>query len=252
MSSCIFTNDDNISILLLNHSFSHTFMLRDNHEILFRRIHTFLIKHNIIKNNIIDLGAWIGDNTIPWAMNIKDIVYAIDPSSDNCNFIINTCELNQINNVKVLQHAISDKHELLTTNNDINHCSFIYSGKDGINKINAVSLDYLFDNKTIENIGYIHLDVEGMEYNVIKGSSNIIDTCRPVISFEQHLEIDDYDIILSYLLNKNYKVFLIDEILPGCREDCRNSLAFPTETYSEDIIHNINTLIGKNVMIPKL
>jgi FkbM family methyltransferase len=56
--------------------------------------------------------------------------------------------------------------------------------------------------KIIDNIGYIHLDVEGMEYKVINGSSNLIDEFRPIISFEQHLEIDDYEGILSHLKNK--------------------------------------------------
>ena len=41
------------------------------------------------------------------------------------------------------------------------------------------------------------------------------------------------------LKNKGYKVFLINEILPGCREDCRNSIAFPEEIYSDDLIKNI-------------
>jgi hypothetical protein len=53
------------------------FKKRDNHEVMFRRINTYLIKNKIIKNNIIDLGAWIGDNSIPWAKNIDGTVYAI-------------------------------------------------------------------------------------------------------------------------------------------------------------------------------
>ena len=103
MESAVFTNDDYAAILLINHPFSKTFKGRDNHEILFRRINTFLIKNNLIKNNIIDLGAWIGDNTIPWAKNIDGFVYAIDPSPDNCDFINKTCNLNNIINVKTIQ-----------------------------------------------------------------------------------------------------------------------------------------------------
>ena len=233
-SSVIFTNDDSINISLLNHPFSDYLKVRDKHEVLFRRINTFLIKNKIIKNNIIDLGAWIGDNSIPWAKNIDGFVYAIDPSHDNCKFINETCDLNNISNVKTIQYAISNVNELLTTNDNINHCSFVY-GNPGLNgnvKTNAVSLDYLYETKAIENIGYIHLDVEGMEYKILQGSSTLIDNCRPIISFEQHLEIDDYGIILSYLKNKNYTIFLIDEILPVCRHDCRNSFAFPNEIYS--------------------
>ena len=252
-SSVIFTNDDSINISLLNHPFSDYLKVRDKHEVLFRRINTFLIKNKIIKNNIIDLGAWIGDNSIPWAKNIDGFVYAIDPSHDNCKFINETCDLNNISNVKTIQYAISNVNELLTTNDNINHCSFVY-GNPGLNgnvKTNAVSLDYLYETKAIENIGYIHLDVEGMEYKILQGSSTLIDNCRPIISFEQHLEIDDYGIVLSYLKNKNYTIFLIDEILPGCRHDCRNSFAFPNEIYSETLIKNIHNYIGKQILIYK-
>lgn len=253
MQTAIFTNDDSVSISLLNHSLSNRFKNRNDHEVIFRRINTFLIKNKIIKNNIIDLGAWIGDNSIPWAKNIDGIVYAIDPSPSNCDFINKTCELNKITNVKTIQCAISNTNELLTTNGNINHCSFIYNkvGLNGKIKINAVSLDFLYEVKTIENVGYIHLDVEGMEYKIIKGSSKIIDECRPIISFEQHLEIDDYNIILSYLKNKKYTIFLIDEVLPGCRHDCRNSMAFPNEIYNETLIKNIHNFIGKNIFISK-
>jgi len=254
MKTVIFTNDNFVNIILPdNDLLSSTFEVRDNHEVLFRKINTFLIKKNIIKNNIIDLGAWVGDNSIPWAKNIDGIVYAIDPSPRNCDFINKVCDLNEIKNVKTIQHAISNINEILSTNDDIDHCSFVYenTGLNGKNKVNAVSLDYLYQEKIIENIGYIHLDVEGMEYNVIQGANKLIDDCRPIISFEQHLEIDDYNIILSYLKNNFYTVFLIDEILPGCRHDCRNSIAFPNEIYNETLIENINSFIGKNIFIFK-
>ena len=253
MDFTIFTNDDFVNISLIDHTFSNVFKNRDSHEVIFRRINTFLIKNKIIKNNIIDLGSWIGDNTIPWAKNIDGIIYSIDPSPQNCDFINKTCECNNIINVKTIQCAISNINELLTTNDNINHCSFVY-GNPGLNgnvKINAVSLDYLYETKTIDNIGYIHLDVEGMEYKILEGSINLIEKFRPLISFEQHLEIDDYDIILLYLKKNNYTIFLIDEILPGCRHDCRNSFAFPNEIYNETLIDNIHNYLGQKILISK-
>jgi FkbM family methyltransferase len=253
MQDVSFVNDGGVNVLLINHEYSNNYKYRVYSEPIFRRINTYLIKNKIIKNNIIDLGAWIGDNSIPWAKNIDGIVYAIDPSDENCNFINKTCELNQITNVKTMVYAISDINEVLTTNEDLYHCSFVYGnpGLSGINKVDAVSLDYLYENKHFDNIGYIHLDVEGMEYKIINGSSNLINDCRPIISFEQHLEIDDYDIILSHLKNKDYRVFLIDEIMGGCRPDCRNSLAFPNEIFNETLIEDINNYIGCNILISK-
>lgn len=253
MNSVIFTNDNSVIISLLHHPFSNVLQTRNNHEVIFRRINTFLIKTKYIKNNIVDLGAWIGDNSIPWAKNNNGIVYAIDPSPDNIDFINKTCQLNNIKNVKTLQLAISNKNEILSTNENINHCSFVYNnpGINGNVKVNAVSLDYLFNIKKIENIGYIHLDVEGMEYKILEGSSKLIDECRPIISFEQHLEIDDYNVILVYLQDKKYTIYLVDEELPGCRPDCRNSFAFPNEIFNETLIKDIHKFIGKQILIKK-
>ena len=90
-----------------------------------------------------------------------------------------------------------------------------------------------------------------MEYRILKGAEKIIDELNPIITFEQHLQIDDYNIILEYLLKKNYKIFLIDEILPGCRIDCRNSIAFHKDIYSEELIKNINNYIGYNILLIK-
>ena len=279
--SCVFTNDGGITISLIEHPFSPTFASRNNHEVLFRQMHTYLMDAGVIKNNIIDLGAWIGDNTIPWSkrsdakrsdakrsdakrsdakQTLSDakrtlsdqkqpVVYAIDPSRENCDFIQRMCDHNKIDNVKIFQTAISDKMETLSTNDDMYHCTFV-QGCEGRNKVNAITLDHLFNIGEIENIGYIHLDVEGMEYNVISGSEKIIDSYKPVITFEQHLEIDNYNLILDYLTNKNYVVFLIDEVLPGCRPDCRNSIAFPKEIFDPSIVTKIHEYIGREILLP--
>ena len=249
--SCIFTNDNHSEILLIDHPLSQIFASRDHHEVLFRRMHTHLINTGIIKNNIIDLGAWIGDNTIPWSKSIKsiDTIYAMDPSPDNCEFIRQMCHKNQVSNVKVIQTAVSNCCETLSTNDDMYHCTFA-ADESGRNKVDAVSLDHLFLINEITNIGYIHLDVEGMEYKVLLGSKKIIETYKPIITFEQHLEIDDYNLILNYLTELNYTVYLIDEILPGCRPDCRNSIAFPSEIINPKMVADIHAYIGKEILLP--
>lgn len=253
---CIFTNDNYVQVQLLDHHYSTNFKNRDNHEILFRRINTYLLNNGIIDKtkNIIDLGAWIGDNSIPWAKNIKGMIYAIDPSSENIEFINSTSAINNIKNITTLQYAVSNTNEVLSTNDNIHHCSFVYgnTGVNGIHKLNAISLDYLYENKVIENISYIHLDVEGMEYKILQGCTNILDKYKPIISFEQHLELDDYNLILTFLKNKNYVVFLVDEILPGCRSDCRNSFAFHNSIFTNQLIENINAHIGKDIMVHQL
>ena len=246
----VFTNDDNVIIKLIipNQRISKLFKARDNHEVMFRRIHTYLIKNKIIDGNIIDLGSWIGDNSIPWAMKLSHTIYAIDPSIDNLTYIELMSKANNIKNIKTIQKAISDKNEIIGTNNNLGHCTFSKEG--GKNKLESVTLDYLYSQNQIDNIAYIHLDVEGFEFNVIKGATKIIELFNPIISYEQHLQEDNYKELSLYLYDQGYNIYLINEILPGCNPDCRNLLAFPKNINIQ--INKINSIIGENVLLSVL
>ncbi len=189
----------------------------------------------------------MGDNSIPWAKNITGIVYAIDPSEQNCLFIKELALINNISNVTIIQKAISDKNELLSTNDPITHCSFVYPpiGITGETKVDACSLDYLYAEQIIDNIDYIHLDVEGMEFQVIMGATLLIDHFKPIITFEQHINTDNYVELSTYLKNKQYEVYLINETFAGCRPDCRNLLAIPLEKLTDNLINDIHLYLNK-------
>ena len=143
-----FSNDNGVAIKYhMNHRFADLFGSRNEHEVMFRRISTYLINNGHIRGNIVDLGAWIGDNALPWSKNLHipplaefdtgALVYAIDPSPDNCQFIRDLASLNNIKNIRVIQKAISDKREVLSTNEDLTHCSFV-SDDDSLTKQNQV------------------------------------------------------------------------------------------------------------------
>jgi FkbM family methyltransferase len=239
--TAVFKNDNYVRIHLPVHEKSSIFASRDTHEVLFRRISTWLLNNKFITKNIIDLGAWMGDNTIPWAKNSSGIVYGIDPSENNCTFIREVCALNNIQNVTIFQTAISDKQEVLSTNENLDHCSFLNGGST---KIASTSLDQLFADGKITDIDYVHLDVEGMEFKVVNGMTNILDTYHPIIAFEQHIELDNILEIITHLKSKNYIIFMINEILPGCRSDCRNFLAFPDTPIFEDVVKYLSSYFG--------
>ena len=83
-----------------------------------------------------------------------------------------------------------------------------------------------------------------MEAQVIMGSENVIRYFQPIITFEQHLNQDDYISLSSNLKKKGYLVFMINEVLPGCNPDCRNFIAFPNrigfDRIKRDIIEVLN------------
>lgn len=254
MNSVIFEHDNNCEIKIDNSKCSEKFTRGSKCEQNFRVIHTYLILKGIIKNNIIDLGAYVGDNSIPWATMTKNTIYAIDPSSENCEYIEKISKNNNISNIKVINKAISDKKEILTTSNNLDHCSFVWDGGfvgkvknyDGKHKINAESLDNLYKDGVLENIGYIHLDVEGMEHKILQGSVLLIKTFSPIITFEGHInhEKDEVAKNISFLKEREYTIYMIKDIIfPNqCWGDCRNFIAFPKNVDFEKIVQDINIL----------
>ena len=205
----------------------------------FRSIVSHFISTGVIdrSRDILDVGAWKGDNAIPWSMQIDGHVYAIDPSQENCQYIDTIARFNSLENCFSVRTAISDRVETLYTNGHIDHCSFHYnafnnyiplSQGEGHTQTTATTLDILFST---EKIGFIHLDVEGMEYKAICGALELIKRCRPVVAYEVHTTIDErVDDIARLFISLNYEVRMIDEVLENCRPDCRNCIAIPSET----------------------
>lgn len=238
MTECNFPYDNNINIKLFTHKYCNFYPGTAFSEKRLRTIISQLIQMQIIKGNIIDGGAYIGDNSIPWAMIQNNKVYAIDPSSKNCKFMSKLAKINNISNLEIIECALSDKNGIVGTNDDLHHCNF--NNDVALCKIvtDAYSLDYLYKINKIENIGFIHLDVEGFEFRVIIGSEQIINLFRPIICFEQHVETENYMEICKHLSNKNYETYVINEVA-GNNHDCRNLIAFPKEI-GNDFISIIN------------
>jgi FkbM family methyltransferase len=235
--------DDGVSIFVPNfQKYSSLFEERRHKESGFRKIISFLMKVGIINTskNVVDLGAWIGDNTLPWAKRITGKVYAIDPSEENISFISGMVDLNGLDNVVCVQKPISNVVETVYSGNADLYHTYFKSEPTGHESLQTTSLDILFQTGVVQNVGFIHLDVEGMEHKVVLGAQDLIRTCRPVVAFEQHINKDDYVGLSKHLTSMEYDVFIINEILPGCELDCRNFLAIPKEINWGSFGHMIN------------
>ncbi len=208
------------------------YMGRPKSEVLFRKIVYELYDLKYIDNNksIIDIGSWIGDNTLVWSKYLteKSIVYAIDPSSNNLLYGKKLSDLNNTKNIKWVEAVCSDKlGQKLSFDDSLDHAKF--KKTDSKNHIISSTLDEIIKNAGNYKIGFIHIDVEGFEYLVIQGAKSIITKDNPVISFEQHISSEKVSLITDYLKALGYNIFMINEVLPGCDLDCRNFLAFPSE-----------------------
>jgi FkbM family methyltransferase len=247
----VFENDMNVAVSLdFLHPLFQEYAHRVHSEPLFRRISSYLLT-NVCStgSTILDCGAWIGDNVIPWAKRFNDKqVFAFDPSPRNCQYMQYLAGMNGLSNVRIYQVGLSDKDEILSTDGDLGHCSFMSGDDKKSNKIQAVALDSLFQKNAISNVSFIHMDVEGMEWNVFRGAERLIRNERPIIAYEVHLTTDKYiEDIKTFLKRLDYKVFLINEELPGCLEDCRNCIALPNEVYEK--VNLAQMIVSQNLPV---
>jgi FkbM family methyltransferase len=209
-----------------DHPFNENYRSRTYSELQFRRINCYLIRMGYIRGNIIDVGAYIGDNSVPWAKMLSKLVYAIDPSDKNCEYMNLLKRLNKLDNLKIMCKAICNKKVIISSDDEMTHCNFKVG--DGYkNKILAESFDELYISGELYDIDYIHLDIEGMERFAIEGGNRLISECLPIITFEQHINSEDYFGLSRYIKSMGYRVYMIDEVLAGCFIDCRNFLAIP-------------------------
>ena len=206
------------------------FVTRPKAEVLLRKSIYELYQTAYISSekSIIDIGCWISDNSIIWSkyLSKNGIVFSIDPSSKNIFYGKILTELNKIKNIKFIRAVCSEKHGIkLNYEGSLEHTNFRETKKGKF--LLSTTLDNILKDEN-RHIGLLHVDVEGLELSVLKGAEKIISKDNPVISFEQHISKDDFQLIYDYLKFHNYKIFMINEVLQDCALDCRNFLAFPS------------------------
>lgn len=200
-------------------------------EVLLRKTIYELYQNDYIRRDlsVIDIGSWISDNTIVWSRYLSGAakVIAIDPSHDNIKYGQELAKINKIENISFVQAVCADKSGIkLDFDGSIDHASFKVSSTQ--NHILSTTIDEIMAKDSLP-IGLFHIDVEGFELSVLKGALSTITRDLPVISFEQHISKENLNEITSLLKGFNYRIFMVNEVLPGCELDCRNFLAFPSD-----------------------
>lgn len=183
-------------------------------------------------SSIIDIGCWIGDNTIVWSKKLigSGVVWAIDPSERNLQFAQTVASLNAADNIKWVQAVCSDTIGApLGIVGDADHAQFTEVTNAKLRIYKSTTLDEIVPQEFCSSIGLMHVDVEGFEEKVILGAKNLIEKSRPVILFEQHISKENPESIFNFLINNNYEIYMLNEVLPGCDLDCRNFISFPRE-----------------------
>lgn len=204
---------------------------RPTAEALLRKIVYQLILTGYIDQDksIIDIGSWIADNTIVWAKLLRrGNVIAIDPSEENIEFGRKIAKVNDLSNINWIKAVCSDRSNtpLKIVDGDSRHASFGNLTSGELTPYTSTTLDEIVPQNLHDKISLLHVDVEGFEERVIVGANNILNQSMPVVIFEQHISRENPADIFYFLRAKQYTIFMINEVLPGCAFDCRNFIAF--------------------------
>lgn len=177
-------------------------------------IHAFIDLHltekdkEFIKNkDIIDAGAFTGDTSLPLSKITDKNVYAFEPFEDSFNLLNKNIEDNSITNVIPVNKSLGNINgertlylsgtnvQGITSNPDIRPY-------DNEIKVEETTLDKFVEKNDLD-VGYVSIDVEGAELDLLNGAVNTIKTQKPILSISIYHSVNDYFEIIPWVANLN-------------------------------------------------
>lgn len=142
---------------------------------------------------VVDVGAQIGYITLAMATLApgKVTVYAFEPEPLNIQRLRSNIALNPGVDVRIVEKAVSDSNGAIRLYLSKDHNAGTHSTISGGTNVSgdyveipAVTLDTYVRDQNIAALRLIKIDVEGGEYEVIKGAHETLTSLRPIVLME--------------------------------------------------------------------
>lgn len=145
----------------------------------------------------LDIGANAGITAASMALACADRpVIAFEPVPETARRAAATFALNELDNVRLFQTALDDsagERSIFLPGNHAGAATLFSSEADGESgtqfNVPCRRLDDLAAERAFPTVGFIKLDVEGNELNVLRGACELIRRDRPTIIFEYNTEL---------------------------------------------------------------
>lgn len=159
-------------------------------------------------DTVLDIGANIGLMTVPFSKMVgqNGKVVSFEPQSKIYYILCSNVVINNLNNVDLHNLAVGDSNQTLFLPNvdytKSNNFGGISLSSNGSLEVTQIKLDDL----SIEKINFIKVDVEGMELNVLMGSTNILKKHRPILYIENDRK-EKSENLLNFLFSNEYQCY---------------------------------------------
>ena len=160
-------------------------------------------------DSVVDCGAHLGE-LLYYFKDKKINYYAFEPSQKLCECIKNNIEINKghYQNYKIVNKALLDstgKVTIYLRDSTADTSLEADNFSESVN-IDSVRLDEYFNENTF--IKLLKIDAEGYEYEVLKGSENILSSIKFIAvdaGFERSSKTEStFDQVNNFLLSKNF------------------------------------------------
>ena len=167
-------------------------------------------------DTVIDIGAHIGRYTITSSKQVgkTGTVVAIEADPDNFQLLKRNIALNNLTNVLPLNYAVFSTRTRMklyeqSASAKYNSLMLTRAAKTkNYVEVNADTLDSILKLNEVNQVNWIKIDVEGAEFEVLKGSTKTLSTDNVSLFIEIH-NIDDpshYHNIIDFLKYRNYEI----------------------------------------------
>jgi FkbM family methyltransferase len=169
--------------------------------------------------NVIDIGASFGVYTFSAAGRVGEtgMVYAIEPFSQSVDCLAETCRINQLKNVKVFSHAVSDRdctaQLILQPSSEFNYLvadDLTDSPIDAdipMESVDCIMIDAFVKRSGIDQLDIIKISTEGSELTILIGCQDTIARFKPTIIYNNYTSQGVNLAAAEYLLDHGYDLF---------------------------------------------
>jgi FkbM family methyltransferase len=165
---------------------------------------------------VVDIGAHIGRYTITSAKQVGNMgkVVAIEADPENFEILKRNIALNNLTNVLPLNYAVfstKTKIKLYEQSASAKYNSVMLTRaartKNYV-EVNADTLDVILKQNGINQVNWIKIDVEGAEFEVLKGSTEMLSGENVSLFVEIHNinEPRHYHNVIDFLKHRNYEM----------------------------------------------
>jgi FkbM family methyltransferase len=172
---------------------------------------------------VIDIGAHIGDTTLPMALAVgaEGTVLAFDPNPLVFKILQKNADLNRsISNIIPIPYAIAvEEGEYSYSSSEASFNNGGISGKNGKfgleQKVKGVNLQKFIHTEypNTSKISLIKVDAEGYDIQILQSISALIDQYKPNLIFEcfKDLPKEERFALYDYIANKGYQINKMDD-----------------------------------------